>query len=150
MTVVCSPYTSIILRLARIMCVDWKVDFRHNYDALVSIIGYTNISDPWTSYEASSEANLLLSAHKLDLPSDTRSGFITNTCLDGFLRAIFSSPTPGCRNIDPMTYSSPGRPKVCPWKTAYPHAFTVMVWTVTHAEVCLPSISQEPCLFQDV
>jgi hypothetical protein len=127
-----------VLELIRIFCVDWNMDLKNHPDTLMSIIGFTNISDPWTSTLAYSKANILLSLCGLNSESEMRSQFIINACLTGFLRVLSSSTAPKPLELGKVSHVNYGKLKTISgahWRDTHPHACSVLSWAMTNSEV---------------
>lgn len=115
---------------------------------LISIIAFTDASDPWTSLASARRAGDLVGMY----PEQglITSEFLADSLLRDLIRPLFSKSKPTAitsTGRKAMPTSAPSRrfeavdldPKSKPWKYEAVYAVTVFSWAVSHAEVCLPS-----------
>ncbi|PNY29990.1 Uncharacterized protein TCAP_00065 [Tolypocladium capitatum] len=110
--------------------------------ALLSIVSYTDVRDPWTTHAASRLAARLVSSH---LPADRPASFIVGPLLQAYVRPVFSGSSDKVTSSGrPVQFhgrlSSPrklGMDNMPCWKQSDPPVTSVFRWAVENASTSL-------------
>lgn len=119
--------------------------------ALLSIVSYTDVHDPWTTHAASCLATRLAASR---LPADRLAAFIVGPLLQAYIRPIFSGSSDKVTSLGrpvqfhgrPSSPRKPGFDNALRWKHSDPPVTSVFLWAVKNATVGTPlnSLSQYP------